>query len=59
MAAKLDNILVKLLDRKEPLQLPFQKTSEDLWRLAARQGLGIKPPALELFGKIYWVFINS
>ena len=53
MAAKLDHILVKLLDRKEPLQLPFQKTSEDLWRLAARQGLGIKPPALELFGKIF------
>ena len=51
MAAKSDYVQVVLLDRKEPLLLPKQKNNESLWRLAARQGLGVRPSALELFGK--------
>lgn len=44
-------VQVVLLDRKEPLLLPKQKNNESLGRLAARQGLGVRPSALELFGK--------
>ena len=51
MAAKSDYVQVVLLDRKEPLLLPKQRNNETLWRLAARQGLGVRPSALELFGK--------
>jgi hypothetical protein len=44
------DVFVKLLNRPESLRLPYCSTSEDLWRLAARQGLGVRPAALELYG---------
>ena len=54
MAYKTTDMIVKLrfLDRPEIVELPLVDSSscEDLWRFAARKIIGVKPPALEIFG---------
>ena len=41
---------LNFLDRPEIVELPHVESCEELWRLGARKIVGVKPPALEIFG---------
>ena len=43
-------VKVKFLDRPEIVTLALVDSCEELWRLAARTVIGVKPSALEIFG---------
>ena len=52
MACKIEDVNLVFLDRKDAICLPLVEVDscEDLWRLAARKILNVKPAGLELFG---------
>ena len=43
-------VKLNFLDRPEIVELPLVDSCEELWRLGARKIVGVKPPALEIFG---------
>ena len=47
---KTKTVNLQFLDRPEIVTLALVDSCEDLWRLAARKIIGVKPSALEIFG---------
>ena len=49
-ACQTKTVKLQFLDRPEIVTLVIVDSCEELWRLAARKVIGVKPSALEIFG---------